>query len=229
MQHSILIVEDEPDIRQMLRFSLEAGGFAVSEAECGQQLQHQLAKQIPDLILLDWMLPQVSGIKLAKQLKQDELTKDVPIIMLTAKAEEENKIKGLETGADDYITKPFSPRELLARIKTVLRRGPLISPQGVIKVESLTVDVSAHQVSINDNAIDLSPIEYRLLYFFVTHQGRVYTREQLLNHVWGGETYIDERTVDVQILRLRKILSKHDCSPLIHTVHGVGYKFMEKP
>lgn len=228
MKQTLLIVEDEPDIRDMLRFSLENAGFEVLEAETTKQSDLLIAKQVPDLILLDWMLPQVSGIKYAKQLKQQELTQAIPIIMLTAKAEEENKIKGLETGADDYITKPFSPKELIARIRAVLRRGTLISPDGIIKVGKLTINTDAHQVSVDDAIVDLSPIEYRLIHFFATHQERVFSREQLLNHVWGGEKYIDERTVDVQILRLRKSLTKAGCDPLIHTVHGVGYQFMEK-
>lgn len=228
MANSILIVEDEPEIREMLRYSLQLEGFTIEEAESCQQAEQLISKKTPDLILLDWMLPVVSGIKFAKKLKKNDLTKEIPIIMLTAKAEEENKVKGLEAGADDYITKPFSPRELIARIRTVLRRGPLISPEGVVRAASLSINNDTRDVKVNDQSIDFSPIEYKLLYFLITHPGRVYTREQLLTYVWGGETYIDERTVDVQILRLRKVLSKHGCEPLIHTVHGVGYKFMEK-
>jgi two-component system phosphate regulon response regulator PhoB len=228
MQNSILIIEDEPDIREMLKFSLEAANFTVYEAGDAQQANLMIAKNLPDLILLDWMLPNLSGIKYAKQLKQQELTRDIPIIMLTAKAEEENKVKGLETGADDYITKPFSPRELIARIKTVLRRGPLLSPEGIVYFKNLKLDTNLRKVTADNQALELSPIEYRLLHFFLTHPDRVYTREQLLNHVWGGESYIDERSVDVQILRLRKILSTHSSPSLIHTIHGVGYKFSEE-
>ena len=227
MQHTILVVDDEPEIREMLRFSLEGANFAVLEAEDCREAENHIVKRTPDLILLDWMLPNISGVKFAKQLKKNNLTKEIPIIILTAKAEEDNKIKGLET-ADDYVTKPFSPRELIARIRTVLRRGPVISPEGIVSVCGIEINTDAHKVTINNNHVDLSPIEYKLLYFFITHQDRVYTREQLLTYVWGGETYIDERTVDVQILRLRKVLSKNACPPLIHTIHGIGYKFVDK-
>ncbi len=228
MSNSILVVEDEPEIREMLRYSLEIEGFDTREAGDCHEAEKLIAKRTPDLILLDWMLPNISGIKFAKRLKKNELTKDIPIIMLTAKAEEENKVKGLETGADDYVTKPFSPRELIARIRTVLRRGPMTSPDGIVKIGALEINNDSRNVQVNKQVVDFSPIEYKLLYFLATHPERVYSREQLLTFVWGGETYIDERTVDVQILRLRKILAKHGSEPLIHTVHGVGYKFMEK-
>lgn len=223
---SILIIEDETAIRDMMRFALEPAGFDILEAENSKEAEKQIARCIPDIILLDWMLPGMSGIDFAKQLKRNSQTRDIPIIMLTAKAEEDNKIKGLETGVDDYITKPFSPRELIARIKTVLRRGPLINLEGMIKVGNLQVNVQAHRVDINNNVLDLTPVEYKLLHFFVTHQERVYSRAQLLDHVWGGENYVDERTVDVQIRRLRACLKPHGYDGCIKTVHGVGYQFV---
>jgi two-component system, OmpR family, phosphate regulon response regulator PhoB len=225
LERTILIIEDEPDIRDMVKFALNDAGFHLLEAETPSQAEIILLNQLPDLILLDWMLPECSGIQFAKKLKKQTQTENIPIIMLTAKAEEENKIRGLEAGADDYMTKPFSPKELIARIKTVLRRGLLVSPNGIITLNQLVLDNNAHEVRINDQRVDLSRIEFKLLSFFMSHQGRVYTREQLLNHVWSNDALIDERTVDVQIVRLRKVLSQYHCPPLIHTVHGVGYKF----
>jgi len=227
LARTILIVEDEPDIRDMVKFALVGAGFNLLEAETTTQAENILLTQIPDLILLDWMLPETSGIQFAKKLKKQTHSENIPIIMLTAKAAEDDKIKGLETGADDYITKPFSPRELIARIKTVLRRGLLVSPNGIITLDELVLDHNAHEVRVNNQPLELTRIEFKLLHFFMSHQGRVYTREQLLNHVWNSDDYIDERTVDVQIVRLRKVLSQHGCPPLIHTVHGVGYKFVK--
>lgn len=171
------------------------------------------------------MLPGTSGIELARRLKRDELTAAIPIIMLTAKGEEDNKVQGLEVGADDYITKPFSPRELVARLKAVLRRTDSLSPNEPIQVEGLRLDPSSHRVTINDIPIQVGPTEYRLLEFFLTHQERVYSRNQLLDHVWGGNVYIEERTVDVHIRRLRKALSLEDHDRLIQTVRGAGYRF----
>jgi two-component system, OmpR family, phosphate regulon response regulator PhoB len=223
----LLIIEDESAIRDMLRFALSAE-FELLEAENASVAERQIAKRIPALILLDWMLPGMSGIDFAKQLKKKTQTRDIPVIMLTAKAEEENKIKGLEIGADDYVVKPFSPRELIARIKTVLRRGPLITTDGIIQVNDLLLNVNTHQLSIHNLPIELAPVEYKLLHFFMTHADRVYSRDQLLDHVWGGENYIDERTVDVQIRRLRKQLKPHGYDAYIKTVHGVGYQFMSK-
>lgn len=225
MKNKILIVEDENAIRDMIRFALASTSFEVIEAQSVSEAERLIADHIPQLILLDWMLPGMSGIDFAKQLKQKSNTKNIPIIMLTAKAEEANKIKGLETGADDYITKPFSPRELIARIKTVLRRGPLVTPEGIIQIKDLFVNVNTHQVTIHSELIELSPIEYKLLYFFVTHQDRVYNREQLLTQVWGGASDIDDRTVDVQIRRLRSRLKSHGYDKCIKTVRGSGYQF----
>lgn len=225
MKTRILIIEDEMTIRDMLRFALEPAGFDVMEAGSANEAKQQIAKHIPQLILLDWMLPGMSGIDFAHQLKKDTKTQNIPIIMLTAKAEEINKVKGLETGADDYITKPFSPRELIARVKTVLRRGPLIAPDGIIQIRQLSLDVQAQQLKIENQLIELSPIEYRLFHFFITHPQRVYSREQLLDHVWGGENYIDERTVDVHIRRLRNRLKPFGYHTHIKTMRGSGYQF----
>lgn len=222
---TILVVEDECAIRDMLQFALTPAGFDMMEAENVKAAEQRLAQRIPDLILLDWMLPGMNGIDFAKQLKRNKNTQHIPIIMLTARAEEENKIKGLEIGADDYITKPFSPRELIARMNSVLRRGLLISTDGIIEIKNLRLNVNAHQVHIDDELIEMNPMEYKLLHFFLTHQDRVYSREQLLNHIWGGENFIDERTVDVQIRRLRQRLKPHHYDICIKTIRGSGYQF----
>jgi two-component system phosphate regulon response regulator PhoB len=220
----ILVVEDEAPIREMIKFSLNAPELAILEAEDTVQAERRLAGKMPDLILLDWMLPGMSGVAWIRKIKQHELYRHIPVILLTAKAEEESKVKGLESGADDYITKPFSPRELLARIKSVLRRGVLATPENIIKIGDLELDINAHHVMVKQHLIRLKPIEYRLLHFFMTHPEHVYNRQQLLNHIWGQSAYLDERTVDVQIQRLRKALAAYGCDKLLHTVHGVGYK-----
>ncbi len=224
----ILIVDDETPIRDMLRVALEMAEYTVLEAGDAQEAHSLIVDKKPDLILLDWMLPGTSGIELARRLKRNEVTQDVPIIMLTAKGEEDNKIQGLEVGADDYITKPFSPRELVARLKAVLRRTDSFSAQEPIKVEGLLLDPTSHRVTINDIPINMGPTEYRLLEFFLTHQERVYTRGQLLDHVWGGNVYVEERTVDVHIRRLRKALSLQEHDRFIQTVRGAGYRFSNK-
>ncbi|MCH9769990.1 MAG: phosphate regulon transcriptional regulator PhoB [Gammaproteobacteria bacterium] len=225
MEKCILIVEDEPAIRAMLCYALEPAGFSVQEAGDVSVAEILIAEKIPDLILLDWMLPQQSGIEFTKHLKQKRLTENIPIIMLTAKAEEENKVLGLEVGADDYIVKPFSPRELIARIHAVLRRGPLEHPDGTIRFDGLSIDTRSQRVSIDDQPLKLNPLEYRLLCFLLSHQDRVYTRDALLTHVWGGDSYIDERTVDVHVRRLRKRLEASGYSQFVQTVHGTGYRF----
>lgn len=228
MQKRILIVDDEPAIREMVAFALRKGDYEPVHAGDARQAQSAIADKVPDLILLDWMLPGTSGIELARRLKKEETTADTPIIMLTAKVEEDNKIRGLEVGADDYITKPFSPRELVARLKAVLRRA---TPPGIdspIEVDGLMLDPSSHRVTANDSSLNIGPTEYRLLQFFMTHQERVYTRSQLLDQVWGGNVYVEERTVDVHIRRLRKALGdQHDY--LIQTVRGAGYRFSTQP
>ncbi len=225
---TILIVDDEPAIRDMLRIALEMANYRCLEAEDAQQAHSLIVDQTPDLILLDWMLPGTSGIELARRLKRDEVTAQTPIIMLTAKGEEDNKIQGLEVGADDYITKPFSPRELVARLKAVLRRTDTLSDSGPITVEGLILDPVSHRVTINDEPVQMGPTEYRLLEFFLTHQERVYSRSQLLDHVWGGNVYVEERTVDVHIRRLRKALQLDDHDRFVQTVRGAGYRFSTK-
>lgn len=224
---TVLIVDDEAPIREMIAVALEMAGYQCIEAATAQEAHMQVVDKKPDMILLDWMLPGTTGVEFARRLKREELTAELPIIMLTAKGEEDNKIQGLEAGADDYITKPFSPRELVARLKAVLRRS---TPQGVeepIKVEGLVLDPMCHRVMSNEAPIEIGPTEYRLLQFFMTHQERAYSRAQLLDQVWGGNVYVEERTVDVHIRRLRKALGKaHE--HLIQTVRGTGYRFSTK-
>ena len=222
---TILIVDDEPAICDMLRMVLEKAGYQCLEAANGQQARATVIDEKPDLILLDWMLPDINGVTLVHRLKKDELTASIPIIMLTAKSEEDNKIKGLKAGADDYITKPFSPRELIARIQAVLRRTEKIGNQVIISVEGLTINLTSHIVTIHDQIVKMSSTEYRLLEFFIKHQDRVYSRNQLLDHVWGSNTYVEERTVDVHIRRLRKVLSPYNYDFLVQTVRGSGYRF----
>ena len=220
----VLIVDDEAPIREMIAVALEMAGYECLEADSAQTAHPIIVDSKPDMVLLDWMMPGTSGIEFARRLRKDEMTSDIPIIMLTAKTDEDNKIQGLETGIDDYITKPFSPRELVARLKTVLRRT---TPKGIeepITVDSLTLDPVSHRVSSDLKPLDLGPTEFRLLQFFMTHQDRAYSRGQLLDLVWGGNVYVEERTVDVHIRRLRKALGeRHDY--LIQTVRGTGYRF----
>jgi two-component system phosphate regulon response regulator PhoB len=226
---TILIVDDEAPIRDMLKVALEMAGYECFEADCSKMAHSIVIDQHPDLILLDWMLPGTSGIELARRLKHDEATASIPIIMLTAKGEEDNKIQGLEIGADDYITKPFSPRELIARLKAVLRRTELLDYQAEpIVVGGLSLDPASHRVSLNETALKIGPTEYRLLEFFLTHQERVYSRSQLLDHVWGGNVYAEERTVDVHIRRLRKAIGSDGHDRFIQTVRGSGYRFSSK-
>ncbi len=221
---SILVVDDEAPIREMIAVALEMAGYECLEAGTAQQAHTLVVDRKPDLILLDWMLPGTSGIELARRLKRDELTADIPIIMLTAKGEEDNKIQGLEVGADDYITKPFSPRELVARLRAVLRRAGSVDAEAPIEVDGLVLDPASHRVTIDGLAADMGPTEYRLLHFFMTHQERAYTRSQLLDQVWGGNVYVEERTVDVHIRRLRKALGER-YEGLVQTVRGTGYRF----
>jgi two-component system phosphate regulon response regulator PhoB len=221
----ILIIEDEQPIREMISFALESTGFKIHEAADARQAQTQIAENLPDLILLDWMLPGISGIDYARRLKKEELTREIPIIMLTARTEEENKVQGLESGADDYVTKPFSPRELVARIKAVLRRGGPPAEEEMLKANELVLDTASHRVSIGDTLLEIGPTEYRLLEFFMSHPERVYSRSQLLDRVWGSTVYVEERTVDVHIRRLRKALELQGHDALIQTVRGAGYRF----
>lgn len=224
---AILIVDDEAAIREMIRMSLEMAGFDCREAGDIQEAHANIVDNSPDLVLLDWMLPGGSGIELLRRLKRDELTSELPVIMLTAKTEEDNKIQGLDVGADDYVTKPFAPRELLSRIKAVLRRSGHGEQDKVIEVRGLKLDPGSHRVYINQTPINMGPTEFRLLKFFMTHQERAYSRSQLLDHVWGGNVYVEERTVDVHIRRLRKALSSSegDYGSLVQTVRGTGYRF----
>jgi two-component system, OmpR family, phosphate regulon response regulator PhoB len=224
----ILIVEDERPIREMIAFGLRRAGFEIREAEDCRSARAQLADRLPDLVLVDWMLPDTSGLELTRTLKKDEATREVPIIMLTARAEEEDKIRGLEGGADDYITKPFSPRELLASIKAVLRRGGAGDEDAPLRAGKLVLDVVGHRVTAGEEPVALGPTEYRLLKFFMGHADRVYSRSQLLDRVWGANVYLEERTVDVHIRRLRQALEPSGCDRLIQTVRGAGYRFSEK-
>ncbi len=225
----ILIIEDEAAIREMLSFALERAGFQWSEAGTAEEGQACIVDQAPDLILLDWMLPGMSGIELARRLKNDELTRGIPIIMLTAKGEEADRIRGLEIGADDYVVKPFSPRELVARIHAVLRRTHPDSPgTEELEVQGLTLDPVGHWVQAAGKPVDLGPTEFRLLHFFMTHPDRVFSREQLLDRVWGRNVYVEERTVDVHIRRLRKAMEGEGHDKLVQTVRGAGYRFSSR-
>ncbi len=219
----ILLVEDEAPIRDMVRFALSRAGMEMLDAEDVPHAEQILATRRPDLILLDWMLPEENGIELLRRLRKDENRKDIPVIMLTAMAEEEQKVRGLEVGADDYITKPFSPPELVARIKAVLRRATGADASGQIRIGDLAMNTSTHEVYCAEERVALGPTEYRLLNFLLSHPGRVYSRGQLLDYVWADAQAPEERTVDVSIRRLRKALEPGGCDSLIKTVRGAGY------
>ena len=224
----ILVVEDEASIRDMLRFALERAEFRIVLAANAQEARLRIAESRPDLILLDWMMPGLSGVEYAKELKNGATTKDIPIIMVTARAEEEDKVRALNIGADDYLSKPFSLPELIARIQAVLRRA---MPGGVeerLTVAGLEVDAASQRVSARGEPVKLGPTEYRLLHFFISHPERVYTREQVLDRVWGQNVYVEERTVDVHIRRLRKALEPYGYDNMIQTVRGTGYRFSDK-
>ena len=225
MNPTILVVEDEPAIQDLIQINLQMGGYRVLIHDNAEEAIKGIQHELPDLALLDWMLPGMSGIELARRLRGDSRTRSLPIILLTAKGEEEDKLKGLETGADDYITKPFSVKELEARIKAVLRRRAPELTQDVIDYHGLRLDPASHKVSGHGKTLSMGPTEFRLLHFFITHLERVYTRTQLLDFVWGDHVFIEERTVDVHIRRLRCALapSKHD--DFVHTVRGSGYRF----
>jgi two-component system, OmpR family, phosphate regulon response regulator PhoB len=225
----ILVVEDERPIREMIAFGLRRAGFEVREAADARSGRAEVANKLPDLLLVDWMLPDTSGLEFTRALKRDRETRELPIIMLTARAEEGDKVAGLEGGADDYITKPFSPRELLARINAVLRRTTAVEGAERIDIEGLVLDQSSQRVTSGEKTVALGPTEYRMLAFFMTHAERVYTREQLLDRVWGGNVYVEERTIDVHIRRLRKALEEFGYDRLIQTVRGSGYRFSSRP
>lgn len=225
MQTRILIVEDEAAIRDMLAFALrKADMFSVMACDADEALL-AIADAMPDLVLLDWMLPGISGMDLARRLRKDEHTRDLPIIMLTARDEEIDRVTGFEVGVDDYVGKPFSTLELIARIKAVLRRSRGESSDGVIHKDRLHLDCQAHRVLVDDEQLHLGPTEYRLLHFLMIHSERVYSRDQLLDHVWGSSVYVEDRTVDVSIRRLRKALEPWELDTMIQTVRGAGYRF----
>ncbi|MCQ8183244.1 phosphate regulon transcriptional regulator PhoB [Methylomonas sp. SURF-1] len=222
---NVLVVEDEDAIREMLVMVLEQASFKVLAVASAEQAREGLADNMVDLIVLDWMLPGISGVELARRLKSEPGYKDLPIILLTARGEEEDKIRGLEIGADDYITKPFSPRELIARIKAVMRRSGKLSESGQLSIGDLTLDAEQHKLTIDGRSLEVSPTEFRLMQFFMTNPDKVYSRTHLLDQVWGRSVYIEERTVDVHIRRLRKILAEYGREELIQTVRGFGYRF----
>ena len=225
--NKILIVEDEQPIREMIAFHLTRAGYETIEAADCRAARGLLADERPDLALIDWMLPDMSGLELTRMLKRDESYDDLAIIMLTARAEERDKVSGLDGGADDYITKPFSPRELVARIQAVLRRAGSIGEE-VVAAGTLELDAAGHRVTANGNKVKLGPTEYRLLEFLMTHPDRVYSRTQLLDRVWGANVYVEERTVDVHVRRLRKALADESADKYIQTVRGAGYRFSTK-
>lgn len=229
MQKRILIVDDEPAIRDMVAFALRKAEFEPVSAGDAREAQTAIADFVPDLILLDWMLPGTSGLDLARRWRKDALTREIPIIMLTARGEENDRVSGLEAGVDDYVVKPFSSRELLARIRAVMRRTREDDEEGNVAVGAIRIDGAGHRVFASTDggqvAVAIGPTEYRLLHFFMTHPERVYTRSQLLDHVWGGSVYVEERTVDVHIRRLRKTLEPHALDQMVQTVRGAGYRF----
>lgn len=221
----ILVVEDEQPIRDLIAFGLRRAGFQVALAENSLGARESIGDRRPDLILMDWMLPDMSGLELVRQLRRDANTRDIPTIMLTARAEEADKIAGLEGGVDDYVTKPFSARELVARIQAVLRRGSPAGGDERVAFDGLTLDQAGHRILAEGRTISLGPTEYRLLAFLMTHPDRVYSRGQLLDRVWGGNVYVEERTVDVHIRRLRKALEPSGYDRFVQTVRGAGYRF----
>jgi two-component system phosphate regulon response regulator PhoB len=222
--HKILIVEDEAPIREMIAFHLARAGYETLEAADCREARQLLADEQPDMAIIDWMLPDMSGLELTRFLKRDKANDDLTIIMLTARADEYDKVAGLESGADDYITKPFSPRELVARIQAVLRRSSA-SDGETISSGILQLDSAGHRVSVDSSEVKLGPTEYRLLKFLMTHPDRVYGRAQLLDRVWGANVYVEERTVDVHVRRLRKALASQGADEYIQTVRGAGYRF----
>jgi two-component system phosphate regulon response regulator PhoB len=225
MSASVLVVEDEPQVQELVAVNLEHFGHHVRRASTAEEAEAAIRVALPDVVVLDWMLPGESGIAFARRLRADARTRDLPILMLTARALEQDKISGLEAGADDYLTKPFSPKELAARIKAVLRRrAPQLSGD-VIEVEGLRLDPVAHRLMAGEERLSLPPSEFKLLHFLMTHPGRIYSRSQLLDQVWGDHVYVEERTVDVHIRRLRKALAATGHDRLITTVRGTGYGF----
>ena len=224
---TVLVVEDDRDIREMLVFSLQRASYSVVETESAEQALDKLGVLLPDIILVDWMLPGMEGPELVRRIRLDELTRDIPVIMLTARGEEADKLRGFDNGADDYLTKPFSPKELMARMKALMRRSSH-DEGGVLQVKDMSLDMQAHRLIVARESVDVGPTEFKLLEFFMRHQDRVYSREQLLDLVWGRNVYVEERTVDVHILRLRKLLAPFGYDSLVQTVRGAGYRFSVK-
>lgn len=222
---TVLIVDDEAAIREMVSLALETAKFNVLEASDSQEGRAIIIDSQPDVVLLDWMMPGTTGLELLRRLRRDPLTEKIPVILLTAKTSEDSKITGLDSGADDFISKPFSPKELVSRIRAVIRRSKVTEPSEPIKVGEMLFDPESHRVSICDEPVEIGPTEYRMLQFFLTHQERVYTRDQILDHVWGPNVYLDERTVDVHIRRLRKAISVAGHEKYVQTVRGAGYRF----
>src|SRR5690554_2068458 len=223
-EKKVLVVEDEEPIRDLLRFRLSRAGYAVVPAATGAEARAAIADARPDVIVMDWMLPDMSGLELTKQLKREPATREIPVIMVTARAQEDDRVAGLEGGADDYVVKPFSPRELLARIKAVMRRGA-VEDDEVLTAGRLVLDPASHRVTVDGDEVTLTPMEFRLLKFFMEHPDRVYSRAQVLDRVWGGNVYIEERTVDVHIRRLRQALTPFGYDRLIRTVRGPATRF----
>jgi two-component system phosphate regulon response regulator PhoB len=228
MATKILVVEDEAAVREMICFVLKQSGYDTLEAGDAAEARKHLSSSTPSLILMDWMLPGTSGVELTRELKQDPLTRDIPVIMLTARGEEDDKVRGLECGAEDYVTKPFSPRELAARVKVILRRVAPHATEEMVSTGDLQLDPSSYRVNVGSQEVELGPTEFRLLHFFMTHQDKVYSRSRLLDKVWGTNVFIEERTVDVHIRRLRKALEPHGVDGLVQTVRGAGYRFSER-
>ncbi|MBS0335887.1 MAG: phosphate regulon transcriptional regulator PhoB [Proteobacteria bacterium] len=229
MAVNILVVEDEPAIQELIAVNLEHAGHHVIRARDAETALGFVKSALPDLMLIDWMLPGISGVALARQLRQDERTRGIPLILLTARSEEQDKVAGLEAGADDYVTKPFSPRELMARIKAVLRRRAPQMTDDPVETGGLRLDPSTHRVFGNGTPLDLGPTEFRLLHFLMTHAERVHSRAQLLDQVWGDHVFVEERTVDVHIRRLRKALEPTGHDRHVETVRGSGYRFTALP
>ena len=226
LTNTVLVVEDDPDIRELLRFTLERAGLKVVEAESGEDALTVLDGPQPSVAIIDWMLPGINGVELTQCLRKDPLTSAIPLIMLTARGEEADKLKSFDSGIDDYLTKPFSPKELVARVKALIRRTGL-PEDGHIIVQGLDLDINAHRLTINGDPIPIGPTEFSLLELLMSNPNRAFGRAQLLDRVWGRNVYIEERTVDVHILRLRKALSKFDLDRLVQTVRGIGYRFSE--
>ncbi len=226
LTNTVLVVEDDPDIRELLKFTLERAGLKVVEAESGEDALTFLDGPQPSVAIIDWMLPGINGVELTQRLREDPLTSAMPLIMLTARGEEADKLKSFDSGIDDYLTKPFSPKELVARVKALIRRSGL-PEDGHIIVQGLDLDINAHRLTINGDPVPIGPTEFSLLELLMSNPNRAFGRAQLLDRIWGRSVYVEERTVDVHILRLRKALSKFDLDRLVQTVRGIGYRFSE--